>query len=338
MRKGVLLVGLVSLVLLVQLVFVGDSFAQANQGDKAEKEAEQAIEELREGGYEEGARASNRLLGLGKLATPFLVKAIKTKRFSEHFRGSCIDILMLIQDKESVEPLIEVYRDESEISGIRKEALYALGKIGGPEIRPVLLEGLERKEAILRKGAISGIWGLVGRKVVEFPVDAVVAIAKNDPNVGIRAYATASLRLGGEKAVQPLLELMNDENKDVRLKTCWSLGLIGDRRAVEPLIAKLSAKLNDSEYYERSAAIEALGNIGDRRAVEPLIEILNVKDAHSRDAAIALAKIGDKRAVEPLAMAIQEEAKIFGAPSNHLLNAYKKLTGEEYEPKDGGSK
>ncbi len=298
--------------------------------DKGEKEAEQALEELREGGYEEGARASNRLLGLGKLATPVLIRAIKTKKFGEQFRGTCIDMLMLIQDKKSVKPLIEVYRDESELFGIRKEAIFALGKIGGPEVLPVLLEGLKHKEAILRKGAISGIWGLVGREVVEFPVDVVVDIAKNDPKVSIRAYATASLRLGGEQAVSSLLELMNDENERVRLKAYQSLGLIGDRRAVEPLIARL----DNCEGAERMSAIFALGDIGDRRAVEPLIKILQKATEESgwRYAAEALAKIGDMKAIEPLKIAIEKERKVFGAPSNHLLNAYKKLTGKEYRP------
>lgn len=326
--------------------------------DKGEKEAEQALEDFQkvmeegketksfeeaEKKYEEGTKARSRLLKLGKLATPVLVRAIKTKRFSEQFRGTCIDMLMLIQDKKSVKPLIEVYRDESELFGIRKEAIFSLGKIGGPEVLPVLLEGLEHKEAILRKGAISGIWGLVGREVVAFPVDAIVDRAKNDKNISIRAYATASLRMGGKQAVSSLLELMNDENERVRLQACQSLGLIGDRRAIEPLLARL----NDREAYERMVTIEALGNIGDRRAVEPLIKILNERGPSNEPrtsagyAAKALAEIGDERAIEPLKRAIedmkmweQEVKEQTGEsmyPDKWFTNAYKKLTGREYK-------
>jgi HEAT repeat protein len=344
MRKAFLFV---VLVVLVSMVFVSDGFAQADEEEKGEKEAEQALQDFRkviesketkppekaEEVLRDYGRARSRLLGLGKLATPVLVRAIKTKSFSEQFRGTCIDLLKLIQDERSVKPLIEVYEDESEISRIRKEALSALGKVGGSEVLPVLLEALESKKTIVRKGGISGIWGLAGRKVGEFPVDAIVDIAKNDPEISIRAFATASLRRGGKEAVSPLLELMNDENKYVRIQSCKSLGMIGDKRAVQPLIAKL----DNSKETERMAAIIALGDIGDKRAVEPLIKILNIEDADSRTAAKALAKIGDKRAIEPLKIAMEKERRTFGSPSNHLLKAYKKLTGEEYEPENGGS-
>jgi HEAT repeat protein len=353
MRKGTP----VLLVVLVLLVFVGSSFAQVDEGEKGEEEAEQALQDFKEvmedketksyeetaKKYEEGAKARNRLLGLGKLATPVLVRAIRTKKFSEQFRGTCIDILYKIGDENAIEPLIEVYRDETEISGIRKEAIYAVGKIGGPEVLPVLLEALENRESRIRKGAISGIWGLVGRGVVEFPVDAIVGIAKNDTSVSIRAYATASLRLGGEQAVLSLLELINDENERVRLQACQSLGLIGDNRAVGPLLAKLNAKLNDKEYYEKHTAIIALGKIGDKRAVEPLIKILNERGPYGEPttsasyAAKALAEIGDERAIEPLKRTIEDDIKwkqeigISPTPDKWFTNAYKKLTGKEYK-------
>lgn len=342
MKRGTT-VSFVLLVLFVSLVFVSNDFAQVNQGGKGEKEAEQALQDFKEVMeqdkeaksfeeaekiYEEGARARSRLLKLGKLATPILVRAIKMKRFSEQFRGTCIDILYKIGDKRATKLFIEVSRDETEIPGLRQEALYALGKIGGPEVLDIFLEALKHSNSSVRRGGVVGIWGLVGRKVVEFPVDAVVELAKNDEEIRVRGTAVASLGLGGEKAVLPLLELMNDEDRDIRLQACLALGRIGDKRAVEPLIASL----DDKNAYERHGVIKALGNIGDRRAVEPLIELLDVEEANSRDAAIALAKIGDKRAIEPLEMAIQEEAKVFGTPSNHLLNAYKKLSGREYKP------
>jgi len=341
----------VSLVLLVQLVFVGDSFAQAKEGGKGEKEAEQALQDFKkviEGKETKPSeeaeevlrnydRARGRLLGLGKLATPVLVRAIKTKRFAEQFRGTCIDLLSKIGGRRAIEALIEVSKDETEIPRLREEALWMLGRCGGPEVLDVFLEALKDTGLSVRRGGVLGIQWLAARKVAKFPVDAVVELAKNDEEIWVRGTAVVSLGLGGEKAVPALLELMNDEDRDIRLQACASLGRIGDTRAVEPLIAKLNAKLNDREYYERHAAVIALGDIGDERAVEPLIKILNVEDADSRDAAEALAKIGDKRAIEALKIAIEEERKTFGKPSNHLLNAYKKLTGKEYKPQDGGS-
>lgn len=344
MRKAVLLVVLVGV---VSLVFVSNGFGQVDEGEKGEKEAEQALQDFKEviEGKEtkpseeaekvlrDYGRARSRLLGLGKLATSVLVRAIKTKSFSEQFRGTCIDLLYKIGGERAIEALIEVARDESEIPRLRDEALYGLGKCGGSEVLPTLLKALNHKKTFMRRSAVDGIWALAGRKVVKLPVDELVNISKNDDNIRVRVGATAALRLGGKQAVPPLLESMNDENKYIRIQSCKSLGMIGDKRAVQPLIAKI----DNSKKTERMAAIIALGDIGDRRAVEPLIEILSVEDAHSLVAAGSLAKIGDKRAIEPLKIAMEEERRTFGTPSNHLLKAYKKITGEEYEPKNGGS-
>ena len=54
----------------------------------------------------------------------------------------------------------------------------------------------------------------------------------------------------------------------------WTLGKIGDRRAVEPLIAAMK----DRDKGVKKGAAVALGDIGDGRAVEPLIQALKDED------------------------------------------------------------
>lgn len=60
-----------------------------------------------------------------------------------------------------------------------------------------------------------------------------------------------------------------------------ALGRIGDERAVEPLINRIS----DRSKYVRAGAARALGKIGDSRAVEPLQQLLNDNTNEVRDAA-----------------------------------------------------
>ena len=60
-----------------------------------------------------------------------------------------------------------------------------------------------------------------------------------------------------------------------------ALGRIGDVRAVEPLIQRLQ----DEDEDVRSAAAEALGRIGDARAVDPLIQRLQEEDWWVRETA-----------------------------------------------------
>jgi len=52
------------------------------------------------------------------------------------------------------------------------------------------------------------------------------------------------------------------------------LGELGDTRAVEPLINAL----NDENSWVRQSAASALGNIGDTRAEEPLKKASNDED------------------------------------------------------------
>jgi len=85
----------------------------------------------------------------------------------------------------------------------------------------------------------------------------------------------------------------------VRYEAVHLLELIGDARAVEPLIAVLKK----SGYGLVSDIAKTLGKIGDARAVEPLIAFLNASDKYARrEAAEALGKIGDVKAIEPLVM------------------------------------
>jgi HEAT repeat protein len=60
-----------------------------------------------------------------------------------------------------------------------------------------------------------------------------------------------------------------------------NLGYTNDQRAVEPLIQALQ---DDDESMRRGAA-ESLGKLGDPRAVQPLIAALHDKDEFVRDAA-----------------------------------------------------
>ena len=82
-----------------------------------------------------------------------------------------------------------------------------------------------------------------------------------------------------EPAVKPLIKMGNVENS-VKL-----LGMIGDKRAVKPLIKLLNNYTNlgvnqtvkspkNTTVGKMSRAIYALGKIGDPRAIESLIKIL----------------------------------------------------------------
>jgi HEAT repeat protein len=72
----------------------------------------------------------------------------------------------------------------------------------------------------------------------------------------------------GEPAVAPLIELLSHRNSDVRSLAAYTLGRIGSRTAVEPLIGLLG----DRQVLLQTA--NALGDIGDPKACEPLLDAL----------------------------------------------------------------
>ncbi len=110
-------------------------------------------------------------------------------------------------------------------------------------------------------------------RILACGLDAVDSILENavrdDDHADLRNGAMEVLVAFGESAVPMLLELLRDDNEEVRNFSTVMLGDIGSPTAVEPL----SAALQDLDANVRHGAAEALGKIGDLRAVEPLREM-----------------------------------------------------------------
>ena len=136
-------------------------------------------------------------------------------------------------------------------------------------------------------------------------VDDHIVNLKDKHSWVVRYEAARALALIGDtRAVDPLIEALRDDDSGVRGMAASGLGSIGDPRAVDPLIESLK----DEGAYVRWSAADALGWIGDARAVDPLINALKDKDEIvRRSAADALRWIGDARAVDPLIGALRDE-------------------------------
>lgn len=135
----------------------------------------------------------------------------------------------------------------------------------------------------------------------------ILVAALKSKHESIRAGAAAELgKIGNTKAVQPLIELINDQEMDVVKNTILALGKIGDKRAVDPLIDMLKHKDN----IVRGFAASALGKIGDARAADILFTALKDKDNSVQEKAIeALGKIGDAHCIELLITALRSKKK-----------------------------
>jgi HEAT repeat protein len=106
-----------------------------------------------------------------------------------------------------------------------------------------------------------------------------------------KARLAAAMALGGLgdlRALEPLIEMLAEENIYIRAAVTTALGRIG-APAVEPLIEKLS----DNNWLIRCAAADALAEIKDLRIVDPLVRTLNDTNRFVRHSVVmALCKVG----------------------------------------------
>ena len=123
----------------------------------------------------------------------------------------------------------------------------------------------------------------------------------------MRSVAAEALgRLGNRRAVEPLLAALTDEDATVRRRAIGALGTIGDTRGLKPLIAAL----NDGEPTIRRRAAVELRHFGDERAVMPLVATLADTDTKVRRyAAESLGHLGDERAMAALVHILGREGE-----------------------------
>jgi HEAT repeat protein len=107
---------------------------------------------------------------------------------------------------------------------------------------------------------------------------AYLLSAANDPNMSVRAKAIDTLgQMRATEATTALVQrlFMRDTDDFTRRRILASLGRIGDKRAVDPLLDFAGGR---AAVETRAGAIYAIGEIGDREAVPALEQIANGTD------------------------------------------------------------
>ncbi len=118
-----------------------------------------------------------------------------------------------------------------------------------------------------------------------------------DPDPAVRKSVVMDFIQFGDKAVDPLIALLMDDDSDVRVHAATALGWVGGHEAVQPLLVAL----NDENQYVRRYAARALCWVVDASAIEGLIDGLKDADGYVRQyVARALGWSQDNRAIRPL--------------------------------------
>ncbi len=190
---------------------------------------------------------------------------------------------------------------ESSDAEERREAAVDLTRAGTSAV-PLLLRAIGDADWRVRKTAVEGLVQLGGAEIIDELLQALNA----PDNAGVRNSAIEALVQIGAPSVEPLLNLIEADDPDVRKFVVDILGDIKDTRAVPALIARLE----DEDENVCVAAAEALGKVRDRRAVDALLACLARADKGWLDyaAAEALGSIGDERALGPLLASVNRRS------------------------------
>jgi HEAT repeat protein len=228
---------------------------------------------------------------LGNIGDPRAIDALRPylAHESKEIRLSAAWAISGVKDDRVVEPLKSILRDPDIRN--RHDAVKMLAAVGRPAaIAAVRSIALSDEEASMRTTAVQALRAFPGPET-----DATLMRVLKDRDVDVRQAAAWLLRdIAQPGTAAALIEALTDEDMLVRRHIAETLGKLGDRRAVEPLLHVLPYTLPD--------AARALGQLGDARAVDALIAVARSPQAdhgsESEAAALAaLGQLGDPRAL-----------------------------------------
>jgi HEAT repeat protein len=233
--------------------------------------------------------------------------ALLNKRDGAH-RDTAVFALGKIGDQRALDPLLEICRNEGE--PMRRRAYRALGDLGDERALEPLIAALASGSIYERESAAEALGKIGDRRAVRPLLDAIEDYREDQASntrrwsrsEAIEAVYDALGQIGGDDVTDLLIEMIQiDKLSFAKIRSrepilaARALGVIGDPRAIAPLIA-----MQGRHDIGHHASI-ALGKFGEQ-AVEPLIKTLENEEDSTilAGTALALSNTGDDRALEPI--------------------------------------
>ena len=190
---------------------------------------------------------------------------------------------------------------------LRARAAEALGSLGERDAISALIDTLCASEGAVRRSAALALnelgdrsWRLwiqgddddfkrLGRSDDPRAVDVLLSVLGQGPDSGLRSKIVDALgRLGGDRALEKLTELLGGDDEEARQNVIEAFGQMGDKRAIDTLVPVLTTPQGEL----RRGAARALKRLGES-------ELAAKVNGDSEDF-LRLAETGDRRLREGL--------------------------------------
>ncbi|MGH7230379.1 MAG: HEAT repeat domain-containing protein, partial [Nitrospiraceae bacterium] len=209
---------------------------------------------------------------------PALMTALRTEK--DHVKLVVLRSLGELRAAEAI-PALSVVLSTSPSWELRKEALTALGQIGGDHALAQIRDAVDDATGYVRREAVRLV-GETGRLEAMSLVDRLATERYQD----VRDEIVQTLaRIGTSKVLVSLVGLTSHGRAEVREAAIRAIGLIKSADGLQSLMDAV----NDPEWRVREAAIEAIGNVDDSRMLPTLL--LALADGHEKVRLAAIAAV-----------------------------------------------
>jgi len=155
--------------------------------------------------------------------------------------------------EKDIPNLIEDLKDDDEF--VQEEACGIL-EMRSDESFKYLIEALKNKKS--NKKIKIGSAKILGAICNDKAIDPLIATLRDDNKLVRREASTALTRMGNN-AVDPLINILSDDDWRVRGAAAWALGSIGSKKAIDPL----NSLLDDENGFVKTGAKWALTKLNN---------------------------------------------------------------------------
>ena len=257
-----------------------------------------------DGAEEVRAAAAESLGALGNAAYLKPLTDLLTKQGeADTVRGGAASGLGLLGDVAALKPLADALNDPSD--KVRLEAIVGLGRLDDPAVVEPLTNVLlnqaisyilrdEAAQQLLELGHPGALEAILKALEVETEPMVVQTLAAGIAQLeGARKSAGAAADDKSQQSINKLIQLLLNENADVRRAAASALGDIGDETAVVPLLAAL----DDQSSSVAAWAVAALGKLNARDVAGELRSVYKNKERLQAWAAWASGRLQDDDAL-----------------------------------------